>query len=346
MVLLPRITRGRTALVSAVTAAMLLAGCGSQKAPATLQKQGRSSDITPAQAQQAAQAYEKGNNRINAAMDAAGISQLETQPLSTSSQAWMKISKVLAQKVPPISSANDTFAIPAQTGYPRWFLDISQRSRGGVPYPQPTYSVYVQDSASTPFRVAYALTPTDQETLPAFQRDTKGSALAVTSDAGLAVRFDDLGRDITDHYLKHLFGKDAFTTSDALDGQLATGYDLGQVALKKRGILLARTLTQSPRPTYALRTSDGGALVFNAVQVTDTLTSADGHTMASLRAGSYEAALLGQPKGARAKKFTIRRLEMFMTYVPLQSSGRKAKVMTYSEAVLSVKETSEFTKKH
>jgi hypothetical protein len=329
--------RNLAVAVSALVASGLLAGCGTGTVDTSSEAPAKPGDITPAQALAAVQAYDRGNNRVNKTFDAAGIAHLETVPLSTSSQAFMKIDQELRQPIPVISNTDPKFVIPAQSGYPRWFLSISRRMVGAVPSPQPTYTIFTQKSKSAPFLAAYELTPTDQEQIPSLALAHNGAASAVTSGKELVIPPADLGKEITDHYVKDLAGKDDFETSETLDNQLGAGYNLGVKALQNEGVSLSRSVDYNIPQRYALGTSDGGALVFSAVEVKDQLKSVKSGSLATLRSGSNDAALLGKPVGATAKHFTIVRLEMFMTYIPTTASNAKAKVMAYSETGISIR---------
>lgn len=330
--------RNRAVSLSApVIAGLLLTGCGTGTAGVSGAASATPGGTTSSQALAAVHAYDRGNNTVNKSFDVKGLDHLETVPLRTSSQAYMKIDQELRAPVPPINNSNPKFVIPAQSGYPRWFLSISQRIRGGVPSPQPTYTVFVQKDTSAPFLAAYELTPTDDEPLPKLARGPEGAPSAVTSGNGLAIPLGDLDEEITDHYVKGLAGQDDFAPSETLDNQLGAGYTLGVKALQKEGVSLRRSVDHDIPQRYALRTSEAGALVFSAVVVRDQLTSASPGHLAKLRSGSNDAALLGKPEGATAKQFTIERLEMFMTYVPTTASHAKVKVMAYSETGISIR---------
>ncbi|GAA0946613.1 hypothetical protein GCM10009554_42690 [Kribbella koreensis] len=55
-----------------------------------------------------------------------------------------------------------------------------------------------------------------------------------------------------------------------------------------------------------------------------------------MRAGGGDVAQFGRPGGARARYFTIVRLDMFMTFIPAASSGQGLEVLSYSEVPVSV----------
>jgi hypothetical protein len=329
--------RSAAAACGLLAATALLTGCGSATRTTGSAPRQAGTSVTPAQAAAVVQTYEQKNNAVNATADSAGLATIETSPLRSADQALMTISTTLKQKASVITDTNTQAVIPAQSGHPHWFLSISRRVIGGVPASQPTYDIYVQDGSSSPFLAAYALTPIDQEDIGPFALNKAGAATSVTSTAGLLMAPSDLGRAITDHYVRGLRTKDAFGYSAALDDSLGTGFNEGVKVLKSRGIALTRAVASVDPQSYALRTADGGAVAFTAVTVTDRLVATTPKAMASLRAGSNDAALLGKPKGATAKSFTINRLEMFMTYIPTKAAGTKVKVLAYSETAVSVK---------
>jgi hypothetical protein len=329
--------RAPAALCWLLAGAVLAAGCGTSAPAAKEALVPAAPVVTAARAAAIVRDYEQRNNTINAAFDSAGLAGIEAPPLRISSEALMTISKRLRQKIPHIAYTDTSFVTPAQPGYPRWFLSISRRAIGGVPAAQPTYGIYVQDKPSDRYLAAYALTPAEQETVGPFALNSAGAANAVTSGADLVLAPGELARAITDHYVKGLGGKDAFEQSAPLDDSLGNGFVLGRQILGTRGVKLTRTVASAATRTFALRTADGGAVAFTAVTVTDRLVAEHGKATASLRAGSNDAALFGKPSGARAKSFTIERLETFMTYLPAKVSGTKAKVLAYNETAVSVK---------
>ena len=320
-----------------VLAALLLAGCGSGNGTVGAAPSPAAPSVTAAQAAAVVQAYQRKNNKVNADADSAGLAAIETSPLRTADQALMTISTNLKQSAQPITYTDPQFVSPAQTGFPRWFLSISLRVIGGVPAPQPTYDVYVQDAPSAPFLAAFALTPVDQENVGPFALNAAGAATPVTSSTGLLLAPSDLGRAITAHYLQGLRGKDAFSYSAVLDDDLGTGFVTAVRLLNSEGVRLTRILNSVDPRSFVLRTADGGALAFTADVVTDYLTTTTPNAQVSLGAGSNDAALAGKPQGLAAKSLTIERLEMFMTYIPTTASGMQAKVLAYSETAVSVR---------
>lgn len=188
--------------------------------------------------------YDDANNRVNAALDSEGLTGIETAPLLTADVAWMRISKELSRPVAPISDKGITVYATSGAAYPHWFLAVSSRAQGGVPYPGPTYRVFVQEGPGAPYLAAYSLTVTGP--VPKIAVDSAGAASAVSSPDGLLVAPDSLAADILAHYQKNLVGKDKFSYSSPLDDNLSNGYTLGEKHLGDQGTTLSRALSPTP----------------------------------------------------------------------------------------------------
>ncbi|MDH6130913.1 hypothetical protein P3T37_000280 [Kitasatospora sp. MAA4] len=313
----------------------LTAGCGTARGGAAgAQASAPGAVISQEDASAVVSRYDDANNQVNTALDSTGLTGIETAPLLTADVAWMRISKQLNQTVAPITDKGVTVYAASGAAYPHWFLAVSSRAQGGVPYPGPSYRVFVQDGPGAPYRAAYSLNVTG--TVPKIAVGSPGAATAVSSPDGLLVSPDSLGAHILDHYEKNLVGKDMFSYSAPLDDNLSNGYALGQKYLSGQGTTLSRALGQTPPSTYALRTSDGGVLAFTTDVVTDTLTPVKAGGTVSLAAKGTDAAQLGKPAGATASQFAISRLETFLTYVPTSASGSKAQVIGYNEVPINV----------
>src|SRR5262245_61366715 len=137
-----RAIRRRAVLVLA--AGWALAGCASaahgaeQAAPPPA--------LTTAQAASVQAAYDTGNNQVNHTYDINGISRIETPPLQLASRAWLRIRQQQRQVIPPSNQNGGTFLVPPAGGYPRWFLSLAVRVRGGVPSARPVYTLFTQQS--------------------------------------------------------------------------------------------------------------------------------------------------------------------------------------------------------
>jgi hypothetical protein len=228
--------------------------------------------------------------------------------------------------------------VPAAGGYPRWFVSVGVRVRGGVPSPRPVYTVFTQQATGAPWLAGYTDDPGD--TVPAVRTNAAGAVAAPTSTSGLLMDPADLSAAVFAHAVAPTTPTDRFAHTAALDDQLSAGLHVGAQTLAAKGWTYGRVLDPTSFPRYLLTTTDGGVLAFTATIVVDRMEARAGHQV-ELDAGSNEAALDGLPEGMSARRFTIRRLQTFLTYIPPKGSGQKVQVLAYNDAPISVQATSE-----
>ncbi|GGJ57763.1 putative lipoprotein [Streptomyces brasiliensis] len=155
----------------------------------------------------------------------------------------------------PLKLSDAKFTIPKKAGWPRWFLADAHANKGGDAR---WLLVFTRGSLTEPFQVAY-LTLVAPGAVPEFTKDKDGWAEAVpAASPELAIQPRDLSARYTT-YLKnggsgfakgaHTSGWRAQRTEDASRPGLATQY-------------IDEPLTNGDYAPLALRTADGGALVF------------------------------------------------------------------------------------
>ncbi|MFF3874272.1 hypothetical protein [Streptomyces sp. NPDC001978] len=155
----------------------------------------------------------------------------------------------------PLKLSDAKFTIPRKAGWPRWFVADAHANKGGNAR---WLFVFTRHSLAEPFQVAY-LTLVAPGAVPAIKKDKDGWAEAVPADSPeLAVRPQDLSARYTT-YLKsggsgfadglHTSGWRATRAKEASRPGLATQY-------------IDEPLTNGDYAPLALRTADGGALVF------------------------------------------------------------------------------------
>jgi len=311
-----------------------LAGCGSTT-PAAGAAPASPPIVSTAEAADVLTAYDIGNNQVNSATDPAGLATIETDPLRSASEAELKVKKLLNQPIPLITSMDPRFLIPSGGDGPRWFVSTSTRLRGGVVTKNQTYTVFRQQDKDSPWLATYSLTPSDSVSVPTVAGNSASAATAVTDFGDLALPPGELAQRIFAHYSEELAGKDAFGKSAVLDDQLGNGYKVALQVLRTRGSVLVRTPSPNDSQPLALRTADGGALVFSTSTVVDVLEPLQ-RGRVSLTAGSNEAALFGETDGAVAPKFTITRQQNFLTYIPTKASHEPVSVLAYTDFPISV----------
>ncbi|CAL9318696.1 MULTISPECIES: hypothetical protein [Streptomyces] len=155
----------------------------------------------------------------------------------------------------PLELTDAKFTIPKKAGWPRWFLVDAAGNKGGTAR---WLLVFTRSSLDDPFQVAY-LTLVAPGKVPAFKKDADGWAEPVPVDAtDLAADPGGLSQTYTT-YLKN--GGETFA-----DGPHTSQWRaLRQKNAKKPGLVtqyIDEPLTNGDYAPLALRTTDGGALVF------------------------------------------------------------------------------------
>ncbi|MEV7325005.1 hypothetical protein [Streptomyces sp. NPDC093970] len=163
------------------------------------------------------------------------------------------------------------YTIPKKAGWPRWFLADAHGNKGGD---DRWLLVFTRNSLSEPFQAAY-LTLVAPGAVPKFSTDKDGWAEAVPDGgAQLAVSPGDLGRDYAT-YLKS--GGAAFA-----DGPHTSGWRTDRRKSTKPGLAtqyIDEPLTDGDYAPLALRTADGGAMVFFTTRYYAKETAAAGTSL-------------------------------------------------------------------
>ncbi|MDH6626920.1 hypothetical protein M2271_004743 [Streptomyces sp. LBL] len=155
----------------------------------------------------------------------------------------------------PLKLSDAKYTIPKKAGWPRWFVVDAAGNKGGSAR---WLLAFTRGSLDEPWQVAY-LTLVAPGKVPEFKKDTDGWAEAVdTKSAGLTVRPADVSKDYTT-YLKD--GQGAFA-----NGPHTSVWRAQRAKEAKRPGLVSQyidePLTSGDYAPLALRTADGGALVF------------------------------------------------------------------------------------
>ncbi|MEU4347425.1 hypothetical protein [Streptomyces sp. NPDC023838] len=220
-------------------------------------------------------AYNKADKAFDPALDAGRV----TGPLGAVNQAGLKARHVTdpggnPQHV-PLELTDAKFAIPRKAGWPRWFVADTDSNRDKDTGPEDTrwLLVFVRGGVDDVWKVAHlsVLAPKD---VPAFTADKDGWAEPVRpDDAGLAVA----PKDLSEQYVSYLR---AGRPESFAPGPHTTQWR----ELRKKNAVLPGMSTQyvdQPLDTgdfapLALRTRDGGALVFFATRHFERQTAAKG----------------------------------------------------------------------
>lgn len=169
----------------------------------------------------------------------------------------------------PLAFTDAEFTIPKKPGWPRWFLADAQANRGGD---SRWLLVFTRDKLDAPWEVAY-LTLVAPDDLPEFKKDKDGWAEAVDANSKeVAIAPGNMSKD----YATYLKGggaifADGSHTSDWRDKRAKSAERPGLVTQ-----YIDEPLTEGDYAPLALRTADGGALVFFATHHFQKQTAAPG----------------------------------------------------------------------
>ncbi|MFJ3333352.1 hypothetical protein [Streptomyces sp. NPDC086766] len=155
----------------------------------------------------------------------------------------------------PLELTDAKFTIPKKAGWPRWFLADARGNKGGDAR---WLLVFTRGGLAEPWRVAY-LTLVAPADVPRFRQDADGWAEAVPADsADVAVAPGELSGDYA-RYLKS--GGNTFAAGPHTTGW-RTAREKGATRPGLATQYIDEPLTSGDYAPLALRTADGGALVF------------------------------------------------------------------------------------
>lgn len=172
----------------------------------------------------------------------------------------------------PLKLSDAEFTIPKKAGWPRWFLADTRANKGGD---SRWLFVFTRDDLDRPWEATY-LTLVAPGRVPEFTKDADGWAEPVAPGAtDLAVRPEDLSRDYTD-YLQD--GGDTFAAGPHTSGWRETR----EKNASRPGLAtqyIDEPLTEGDYAPLALRTKDGGAMVFFTTRHFEKQTAATGSSV-------------------------------------------------------------------
>ncbi|MFI2639860.1 hypothetical protein [Streptomyces sp. NPDC018610] len=214
---------------------------------------------TRAEAAEALQRFTDAYNRADKAYDSSLDAAYVTGALGAIDAARLKAGHANSpggnSAHTPLKLTDARFTIPEKAGWPRWFVADAEANKGGDAR---WLLVFTREGLSAKWRAAY-LTLVAPSAMPKFRTDADGWAEAVPADsAGLTAPPAELSQDYAT-YLKDgggSFAPGTYTSGwrelrakDSVRPGLATQY-------------IDEPLTDGAYAPLALRTTDGGALVF------------------------------------------------------------------------------------
>jgi hypothetical protein len=311
--------RSRAALVAAaLTALAMLSGCAAAGGLVGVHAPAASPAAGPALEPQQARAIV---GRVLAAANAADAARnvtaaalaydgLALQSIATAYQ----VDSAQGSKVParPTSRTRPAVVLTRGAAYPRFFFAVLAGTRSQAP----VISLLTAKDASSPYRIAGSVIVLQGARLPALADPADGSSQLAPDTKGLALS----PAQVATGYAAVL--NTGSTAPEAADftGDSFIQQVQAAAGAQRAGVARFGTYTQTheavPGATLAIRTSDGGALVFTALRRVSTFTGRPGNA-ATLPADVR--VLTGE---VQASTFTTTAAELLLFSVPPAGKGR------------------------
>lgn len=231
---------------------------------------------TRAEAVKALTAFTDAYNKADKAYDSSVDAPYVTGALADIDSARLRAGHVNSPsgnaRHTPLTLTDVKITIVEKAGWPRWFVADARGNKGGD---YRWVLVFTRGDLGERWRVAY-LTLMAPGTVPEFRTDRDGRAAAVPAGSTrLAVRPDELSKTYA-AYLKN--GGKTFA-----DGRNTSGLRADRArAAEKPGLVrqyIDEPLTHGDYAPLALRTADGGALVFFSTHHYEKQTAYKGATV-------------------------------------------------------------------
>ncbi|MBT2385027.1 hypothetical protein J7E86_15840 [Streptomyces sp. ISL-11] len=287
--------------------------------------------VDRAEAAEVLKHFNDGYNEAYRNLDPKVIDRVESGPLAEIGHADMRTQSALTPggnpKYPSLVLDDARFTIPQQAGWPKFFLADTRSNRDRNRW----FVVFLRGGAKEPWKAAYlSILSTDK--VPKFATDKDGYAEAVPAakgkDPGLATAPDAVSGAYTD-YLRTGDG-DVF----------APGPRTTQLRAERDGLRRTPTFwteyidTPEKAPAFpapALRTEDGGALVFFTAHHRERRTMAKG-----LRPAVTDPRTKPLLTGELTKSVTYTRVSESAVRVPAKGAGGRAVFLNRIESVTAV----------
>ncbi|WP_347404532.1 hypothetical protein [Streptomyces sp. MST-110588] len=225
----------------------------------------------------------------------------------------------------PLTLTDAQYTVPKQAGWPRVFVADAVSNRGNGRW----FLVFARQSAEAPWKAVYLASLADNE-IPQFKTDRDGYAEVVPAggNSGLKVDPGKLGERYAD-YLGTGRG-DTFASGPHTDGWRSVRAKLA----RKPGSRLQWEDQPADYAPVALRTKDGGALVFFSTYYHQQKTFAPGTPV--IVAPALKGIMEG-PVKKKTQKMTFTTISEQTVKVPTAGSAQKVTFLHRLEAKTSAK---------
>ncbi|MEU7256266.1 hypothetical protein AB0B21_10685 [Streptomyces rimosus] len=214
--------------------------------------------MSKAEAATALKQFVDGFNASNSKLDPKVNPTYETESLLAVDQALTKAGHAVSPqgnpKFPPLTLTSPHFTVPRQAGWPKVFLADAVSNRNNTRW----FLVFTRDAMGAKWKASYLSALSDNQ-IPQFKTDPDGYAEVVPADAkdsGLKVAPGELGKAYA-AYLNTGKGE-VFAPGPATDQWRKLREQQG----RQPGARIQYEDQPSDYAPVALRTKDGGALVF------------------------------------------------------------------------------------
>ncbi|GAA0337322.1 hypothetical protein NE235_32855 [Actinoallomurus spadix] len=203
--------------------------------------------------------YQAVNNRANGTSDERLLATVETGAQLDMDRAEYRRRTAAKEKYTPFVYSAPAYYIPRETGFPKWFAVVATagRTRHAL--------VFTQERPKGPWLLT--ADPFPAETITGVALDKDGYATAVAPDDGRTAPAP--GKIAAVHAATLTRG-----TSGMAPGPYTTqAHDAlvkAEAALKRRGVTLTSDFRPDRQQAFALRTTDGGALVWYVVRQSES----------------------------------------------------------------------------
>lgn len=285
--------RGRRSVTILTLFAALTAGCGgggSGIAPNTAGTPAAQPAVSADGSMRALNDYVK---RYNEAVggDSSAWRGLASDALGAAASAQLRIGGGRPPRLPKISLTNPVFYVPRLSGSTAWFAVAALEHDGSAR--NPVFLLFTRSKSSGTWRAATRLYFRGDP--PRIATDAQGYAVAIDPAAQVNPATTPAGLPVAQStYLE--FGDARSIAAGRFTSDWRKTEQRAEETMRAAGISATDRFAASGYPVYALRTTDGGALVFYALKRTETLVLTGGTGNSGLPA-DIRAYLNGQTGG-------------------------------------------------
>ncbi|GAA4637320.1 hypothetical protein GCM10023196_090650 [Actinoallomurus vinaceus] len=256
-------------VVSAVPAVLLVAGCqgghgdgapagGTTAAPA----------VSAEASAQVLDAYVRRYNKAVTAGDTTAWRALGADAIDATAEAALRRGGGRPPRLGAISLRNPVMYVPRLRGLPRWFAVSALERRGRAE--RPIFAVFAEETARSGWRLASQVYFTGRP--PRIATDAQGYAEAV--DPGSAASATAPAALPAAHAAYLDRGDEHALHAGAADREWRQAEARQEKQLRAHGVIVSGRSAPTGYPIYALRTTDGGAIVTYSLRRTTTYTAA------------------------------------------------------------------------